>query len=60
MTVTNRMAPSEIWNSRIAHGTHATDGIVCRPVMSEPTAARSTRTRATARPRTVPSTTEIR
>ena len=38
----------------IASGTHATDGIVCRPVIIEPIAARSTLTRATAMPTTPP------
>ena len=38
----------------IASGTHATDGIVCRPVIIEPIAARSTFTRATAMPTTPP------
>ena len=60
MTVTNRMAPSDSWNSRIDHGTQATDGMVWSPVMSDPNAARSTRTRATARPTAVPSTTAMR
>ena len=41
-------------NSRIANGNHAMDGIVCRPVISEPTARRSGRTRATRTPMTVP------
>ena len=38
----------------IASGTHATDGIVCSPVIIEPIAARSTSTRATAMPTTPP------
>jgi hypothetical protein len=59
ITVTNRMAPVDSLNSRIDHGTHATDGMVCSPVISEPKAARRTRTRATARPRTVPRITAI-
>ena len=59
MTVTNRIAASDSWNSRIDHGTHATDGIVWRPVMSDPNAARRTRMRATARPMAVPSTTAM-
>ena len=58
-TVTNMMAPSDSRNSRIDHGTHATDGIVWMPVMSEPKAARSTLTRATSTPITVPMTTAM-
>src|SRR5688500_2660306 len=37
----------------MANGTHATDGIVCRPVISEPTAARTGPNRDT----TIPSAT---
>ena len=37
-TTTNRIALSLSWNSTIASGTHATDGIVCRPVIIEPIA----------------------
>ena len=37
-TTTNRIAPSVSWNSRIASGNHAIDGIVCRPVIIEPIA----------------------
>ena len=40
----------------IANGTQATDGIVCRPVMIEPTAARSGGIRATSTPTTEPMT----
>ena len=53
------MAPSDSRNRRIDHGTHATDGIVWMPVMSEPKAARSTLTRATSTPITVPMTTAM-
>ena len=55
-TTTNKMARSLSWNSTIASGTHATDGIVCRPVIIDPIAARSTGTRATAMPTTPPMT----
>src|SRR5215207_7937755 len=48
---TTKMIVASVWrNSRIAHGTHATDGMVWMPVMSEPNAARSTPTRATRAP----------
>ena len=47
---TNMIAASVSLNSRMASGNQATDGMVCRPVISEPTAARSTRDRETARP----------
>ena len=46
-TTTKRIAPSLSWNSTIAAGNHAIDGIVWRPVIIEPTAARSTGMRAT-------------
>ena len=42
-TTTNMIAPSVSLNSRIASGNQAIDGMVCRPVISEPTADRSTR-----------------
>src|SRR4051794_31409730 len=54
MTTTNRIALSLIWKSRMASGNHMIDGIVCRPVISEPTAARSGANRETAAPTTVP------
>ena len=41
------IAASVSLNSRIASGNQAIDGIVCRPVISEPTAARSDARRAT-------------
>ena len=47
-------------NRMIASGTHATDGIVCRPVIIEPIAARSTFTRATPMPTIVPITIAMR
>ncbi len=49
-TTTKRIAPSVSLNSRIASGNHAIDGMVCRPVTSEPQAERSTRTRDTNEP----------
>ena len=56
-TTTNVMAVSLRWKSRMASGNQAIVGIVCRPVISEPMAARSTLTRATATPSTDPITT---
>ena len=53
-TTTNVTVPGPSWNKMIASGTHATEGIVWRPVIIEPIAARSTLTRATAMPRTLP------
>ena len=41
MTTTNRIAASVSLKSRMASGNQAIDGMVCRPVMSEPTAVRS-------------------
>ena len=55
-TTTNRIASSVSLNRTIASGNHATDGIVCSPVIIEPTPARSTVTRATAMPTTPPIT----
>ncbi len=55
-TTTKKIAPSPNLNSRIASGNHATDGMVCSPVISEPTADRSTRLRATRAPTIVPIT----
>ena len=55
-TTTKKIAPSPSLNSRIASGNHATDGIVCSPVISEPIADRSTRLRATSAPTIVPIT----
>ena len=53
---TNRMAGSFSPNRMIANGAHATDGMVVRPVMIEPTAARSGGIRATSSPTTEPMT----
>src|SRR6266540_849619 len=53
---TNVIAPSVSLNSRIASGNHAIEGIVWRPVIMDPTAARNTRTRATSAPITTPMT----
>ena len=50
MTMTNRIALSVSWNSRIASGNQAIDGMVCRPVISEPIAARRSLERDTATP----------
>ena len=44
-TTTKRIACSLELNSRMASGNHAIDGIVCRPVIIEPIAVRSTRDR---------------
>ena len=38
-TTTNVTVPWPSWNKMMASGTHATDGIVCRPVIIEPIAA---------------------
>ena len=40
-TTTNVIAPSDSLNSTMASGNQAIDGIVCRPVISEPTAERA-------------------
>ncbi len=56
MSSTKRMARSDSWNRTMASGSQATDGIVWKPVISEPTAERSTRLWATATPRAVPMT----
>ena len=40
-TTTKRMAFSLSLNSRMASGNQAIDGMVCRPVIIEPTAERS-------------------
>ena len=60
MTITKKMACSLSWNSATASGIQAVDGIVCRPVMSEPMADRTTLLSATITPSTVPITTEAR
>src|SRR3954452_19736579 len=53
---TNMIACSLSLNSRIASGNHAIDGMVCRPVMSDPMAARRMANRATSAPTTTPIT----
>ena len=50
MRMTNRIACSESWNSRIASGNQAIEGIVCSPVIIDPIAARRIVDRATATP----------
>ena len=56
-TTTKKIACSLSWKSRMASGNQAIDGIVCSAVIIEPSAARSTRTRATPRPSTSPTAT---
>ena len=56
MTTTNMIACSESWNSRIARGNQAIDGMVWMPVMRDPKATRSTLIRATRLPITTPMT----
>ena len=53
-TTTKRIAVSEIWNSRMANGNHTIEGMLCSPVISDPTARRSTELCETASPTTVP------
>ena len=62
-TITNRIAASPLdvspppaWKITIASGVHATDGIVCRPVIIEPIARRTTLNRAVTTPTAVPMT----
>jgi hypothetical protein len=57
--ITKVIAFSLSWNSSTAAGNQAIDGIVSRPVMSEPTARRRTLTRATETPSATPSTRAI-
>ena len=52
--MTNKMAVVEIPNKMIANGNQAIDGIVCSPVISDPTAARSGRILDTRAPMTAP------
>ena len=40
-TMTNKIADTLLPNRMIANGNQAIDGMVCRPLMIEPTAARS-------------------
>src|SRR5215831_5855383 len=58
-TITKPIAGVVIPNRMIANGNQASDGIVCRPVISEPTAARSGRILDTSAPKTVPITSAI-
>ena len=60
MRMTNRIACSESWNSRIARGNHAIEGMVCSPVIIDPIAARRILERETATPRTSPTTVAMR
>ena len=53
-TTTKKIAVSEIWNRRMANGNHTIEGMLCSPVISDPTARRSTELCATASPTTVP------
>ena len=53
---TNMIAEVFSPNRMIPNGAHATEGIDCRPVMIEPTAARSGGIRATRMPTTEPMT----
>ena len=55
-TTTNVIAPSDSWNSTMASGNQAIDGIVCRPVISEPTAERAIREDTTIAPMATPMT----
>ena len=55
-TTTNVIACSESLNRRIASGNQAIEGIVWSPVISEPTAERTTFDDATRAPRTMPIT----
>ena len=54
-TTTNRIARSDSWKIRIASGNQAIDGIVWRPVMSDPNGPQG-RDPATRLPTTVPIT----
>ncbi|CAB4775752.1 unannotated protein [freshwater metagenome] len=55
-TTTKKIAASDFLKSRTARGNQAIEGIVCRPVISEPTALRTTRNWATAIPTSDPMT----
>ena len=52
--MTNKMAVVEIPNRMIANGNQAIDGIVCSPVISDPTAARNGRILDTRAPMIAP------
>ena len=56
-TTTKRMADSSSPKSRMASGNQAIEGMVCSPVINEPTAVRSSLKRATSTPMTTPMTT---
>ena len=56
MMTTKRIADSLCLNRISASGNHEIDGIVCNPVIIEPTAVRRTRTRDTAIPINAPTT----
>ena len=58
-TTTKVMAVSESLNSSTASGSQAMVGMVCRPVIIDPTPARRIRLRDTARPTATPMTTEM-
>nr|BFF25917.1 hypothetical protein GCM10025732_38820 [Glycomyces mayteni] len=57
-STTNMIVDSEIWNSRIARGNQMIEGIVWSPVIADPIAARSGLNRATAIPRSDPTSTD--
>ena len=59
ITTTKVMAVSDSLNSRTARGNQAMVGIVCRPVIIDPTPARRIRLRDTASPRATPMTIEM-
>ena len=59
-TITNVIAPSVSWNSKLARGNHAIDGIVWRPVMSDPVAVRRILLPPTTNPTAVPMTNAAR
>ena len=59
-TMTNKMAEVEIPNKMMANGNQAIDGIVCNPVISDPTAARNGRILETRAPTTAPMSTARR
>ena len=59
ITTTKKMAPSLSLKRRSASGNQATDGMVCKPVIMDPIAARSTGMRATAAPMATPMTSAI-
>ena len=56
MMTMNRMAEVLLPNRMIANGIQTTDGIVCKPLINEPTAARTGGTRATTSPTALPTT----